>query len=115
MSEKAWSLQAAERVGSGLVELATQLGGHWDARGAHDKARTFYARALEFYPASERCYEALLRSRLAQSDIAGALEDYHRCERVLHMTRDTGPSPALRAIIAPHLPAGGRRTLVSDT
>lgn len=104
VSEKAWSLPASERVRSELIELATQLGGHWDSKGAHGKARTFYARALEFYPASERCYEALLRSRLAQSDIAGALEDYHRCERVLHMTRHTGPSHALRAIIAPHLP-----------
>jgi LuxR family maltose regulon positive regulatory protein len=116
MSEKPWSLLATERVRSELVELATRLGGHWDARGAHEKARTFYARALEFYPASERCYEALLRSRLAESDIAGALEDYHRYERVLHVTRATGPSPALRAIMAPHLP--GRRPpdpRVSDT
>ncbi len=109
VSEKVWSLPAAERVRSELIELASRLGGHWDARGAHEKARTFYARALEFYPASERCYEALLRSRLAQSDIAGALEDYHRCERILRMTRHTGPSLALRAIIAPHL------ARVSDT
>jgi hypothetical protein len=113
VSEKAWSLAASERVRSELIDLATQLGRHWDARGAHGKARTFYARALEFYPTSERCYEALLRSRLAQSDIAGALEDYHRCERVLLMTRHTGPSLALRAIIAPHLPAPGNAR-VSD-
>ena len=38
VSEKAWSLPASERVRSELVDLATQLGGHWDAKGAHGKA-----------------------------------------------------------------------------
>jgi DNA-binding SARP family transcriptional activator len=101
--ERAWSLPAAERVRSDFIELASRIGKRQDSRGEHAKARTYYLRALDLYPTSERCYEALLRGRLAQDDVAGALEDYRRCESVLETTLDAGPSPAIRALMAPHL------------
>jgi DNA-binding SARP family transcriptional activator len=99
-----WGLPAAERVRSRFIELTSRIGEHWASRGDHAKARTFYLRALDFYPASEGCYEALLRGRLAQGDHAGALEDYRRCQRVLDALGST-PSPAIRALMAPLLAA----------
>jgi DNA-binding SARP family transcriptional activator len=97
-----WSLAVAERVRSRFIELTSRIGEHWESRGDHAKARTFYLRALDLYPASERCYEALLRGRLAQGDHGGALEDYRRCQRVL-AALGAAPSPAIRALMAPHV------------
>jgi hypothetical protein len=96
-------LAASERVRSKLVELATRIGQRHESRGDHASARSYYLRALDWYPTSERCYLALLRGRLAQSDVAGALEDYRRCEKVLKTATQGGPSPAIRSLMAPHV------------
>ena len=65
--------------------------------------QTICLRALDFFPTSERCYQALVRARLAQGDVAGAIEDYRRCERVLSSTNQTRPSSALRSLVEPWL------------
>ena len=55
------------------------------------------------YPTAARCYEALIRGRLAQKDRAGAIEDYQRYARMLDSALDTAPSPAIRALVGPLL------------
>jgi len=47
--------------------------------------------------------EALLRARLARGDMAAALEDYRRYERVLKSSLQSRPSPAIRALLKPHI------------
>ena len=91
-----WFTPAAERVRGAFVELAVRLGMRFEQRGDRLKACDVYQRALDAYPTSERMYEALLRVRLAMGDVAGALEDYHRCERILASTLNDKPSPSLR-------------------
>jgi DNA-binding SARP family transcriptional activator len=110
LPETPWSLPVAERVRSKFIELTSRIGKRHDSRGDHAKARTYYLRALDLYPTSERCYEALLRGRLSQGDLAGALDDYRRLEKVLKTTLDGSPSPAIRSLIAAHLagPTGRR-------
>lgn len=95
-----WFMPAAERMRSSFIEVAVRLGKRFEERGDWPKACGAYLRALDAYPTSERCYEALLRARLAMGDAAGALDDYHRCERVLATTGDAGPSPSIRALVA---------------
>ena len=95
-----WWLPAAERVRSKYTELARRIGKQYESLGELAQARSIYLRAIDFYPTSELCYEALLRARLAQGDTAGAVEDYRRYERVLETTRQARPSPAIRALVA---------------
>jgi LuxR family transcriptional regulator, maltose regulon positive regulatory protein len=96
-----WLMPAAERVRSTFIDLAKRLGARLEERGEISSACGVYLRALEAYPTSERCYEALVRARLSAGDPAGALEDYLRCERVLASTLQRKPGPSLRALVAP--------------
>jgi DNA-binding SARP family transcriptional activator len=100
-----WALQAIERVRSKLIDLAMRAAHAREQRGDLREMQTICLRALDFYPTSERCYQALVRARLAQGDVAGAIEDYRRCERVLSSTTRTGPSSALRSMVEPWLRA----------
>jgi DNA-binding SARP family transcriptional activator len=101
-----WLLTASERIRSSFIELVLRLGKSFAEHGRPLKACEVYLRALDAYPTSERCYEALLRARLTMGDAAGALEDYYRCERVLATTLQTSPSPSIRALVVKLLPSG---------
>lgn len=101
LSERAapWLLPAAERVQARYVDLALRLGHIYATHGDTNAAIATYQRALELYPTSERCCDALLRTRIARSDIAGAIEDYRRYERMLASTLHAKPSRAMRDLI----------------
>ena len=99
----AWSLHAAERVRSKYLDLTRRIGRQYESAGNIASARSTYLRALDFYPTAEPCYEGLIRTRVAQGDTAGALEDFRRYQRVLDTTLQTVPSPAIRALIGPLL------------
>jgi DNA-binding SARP family transcriptional activator len=100
-----WFTPAAERLRSSYIEVALRLGHRREERGDWAMACDVYLRALDVYPTSGRCYEALLRARLAMGDSAGALEDYHRCERVFASTLQARPSATIRALVARLLPS----------
>jgi LuxR family transcriptional regulator, maltose regulon positive regulatory protein len=100
-----WALPASERLRSKFLDLCNRLAGRYESHGDYLAARAVHLRALDMYPTAARCYEALIRGRLAQNDRAGALEDYHRYARMLDSALDTTPSPAIRALIAPLLSA----------
>jgi LuxR family maltose regulon positive regulatory protein len=95
-----WLLPAAERVRSKFLELTERLARRREAAGNHAAARAVYLRAIDMYPAVTRCYEGLIRNRLALADEAGALEDYQRYRRMLEATPDTPASPAIRQLVA---------------
>jgi DNA-binding SARP family transcriptional activator len=95
-----WLMPAAERVRSSFIEVALRLGKRFEERGDWPKACEAYLRALDVYPTSERCYEALLQARLAMGDAAGAIDDYQRCERMLATTLQARPSPSIRALVS---------------
>jgi LuxR family maltose regulon positive regulatory protein len=99
----AWAMPAIERVHGRFIDLVVRLGKRLEARHELSAARTVYLRALDHYPTSERCYEALLRLRLAEDDRGAALEDYRRYERILASTLAAKPSRTIRALIAPLL------------
>jgi DNA-binding SARP family transcriptional activator len=90
-------------VRSKFVDLALRLGRRLESGAGRDAAVSLYLRALDLYPTSERCYEALLRARLARGDMAAALEDYRRYERVLKSSLQSQPSPAIRALLKSHI------------
>jgi LuxR family transcriptional regulator, maltose regulon positive regulatory protein len=94
-----WALPATERVRSKFVDLTSRLARRREAKRNFDAARALYLRAIDMYPTSARCYEGLIRNRLADQDKAGALEDYERYVRVMQSTRDAMPSPAIRALV----------------
>ena len=97
-----WTQDAAERVRSKFIELTTRLAKLYESQGAHARARATYLRALEMYPTCSRCFELLIRNRLAQRDIACAIEDYRRYERMLRVA-SSGELPAqslLREVMA---------------
>ena len=100
---QAWSLPVVERVRNEFVELAVRLGKQCETRGDGNSARNHYLRALEIYPESARLSQALIQARLAQGDVAGAIDDYSRYERTLRATGGSAPSPAIRALIQPLL------------
>jgi DNA-binding SARP family transcriptional activator len=99
----AWALPVVERVRSKFVDLALRLGRRMEATADRDAAVSVYLRALDLYPTSERCYEVLLRARLARGDMAAALEDYRRYERILKSSLQSQPSQAIRALLKPHI------------
>ena len=99
-----WSLAAAEHVRRSYLDVVMRLGHRLEERGELQKAAQAYVRALEAYPTSEQCWEALLRARLALGDPAGALDEYRRCEGVLAAAGRT-PSASIRALVRPLLPA----------
>lgn len=96
----AWALPAAERVRSKFLDLSGRLARHHEARAAHAAARAVYLRAIDMYPTSSRCYEGLIRNRLAMNDEAGALDDYQRYRRMLETQGLAHPSPAIKALVA---------------
>lgn len=109
-----WLVLAEERLQGRFIEVAMRLGRRFEARGDLAKACETYVRALDAYATSDRCYEALLRARLGMGDTAGAVDDYHRYERVLATSLHAMPSPAIRTLVA-HLLTQTHRTAVSDS
>ena len=105
-SSAPWSMPTSERLRASFVELVMRLGKSFEQGGDPIRACQVYLRALDAYPTSERCYEALLRARLAMGDAAGALEDYYRCERTLATMLHSRPSPSIRALVAGLLASG---------
>lgn len=100
---QSWSLPVAERVRDEFVELTIHLGKQCEARSDWAAARGYYLRAIEIYPESARLSQALIQARLAQGDVAGAIDDYARYERTLRAAGGETPSPAIRALIQPLL------------
>ena len=96
--QPSWSAPAAERLRRAYIDAALRLGQRQEERGDWPNACRVYLRALDAYPTSERGYEALLRARLAMGDTAGALDDYHRCERAFAATPEGRPPAAIRAL-----------------
>jgi LuxR family maltose regulon positive regulatory protein len=96
----AWALPAAERVRSKFLDLSARIARRHEARADHTAARAVYLRAIDMYPTSSRCYEGLIRNRLAMRDEAGALDDYQRYRRMLETQgSNANPSPAIRALV----------------
>jgi DNA-binding SARP family transcriptional activator len=56
-----WAGGVEERLRSRFIEVALRLGRRFEADGNLAQARETYLRALEAYPSSERCREALRR------------------------------------------------------
>lgn len=100
-----WALAATERVRRQWLDLANRLARALEAREDHAGARAVHLRALEIYPDSVSCYEALIRLRLAQGDRAGALDDYARYQRLCAHTTDPRASAAIGGMIMPLLKA----------
>jgi LuxR family maltose regulon positive regulatory protein len=93
-----WALPATERVRSKFIDLVGRLARNREASGNPSAARAAYLRAIDMYPTSARCYEGLIRNRLAERDEAGALEDYQRYLRVMQ-SAEAAPSPGIRALV----------------
>jgi LuxR family transcriptional regulator, maltose regulon positive regulatory protein len=93
-----WMLPATERVRSKFIDLTDRLARRREANGNHSAARAIYLRAIDLYPASTRCYEGLIRNRLADGDEAGALDDYARYVRVAKSS-EVPASPAILALL----------------
>jgi LuxR family transcriptional regulator, maltose regulon positive regulatory protein len=96
----AWLLPTAERMRGKFLELTERLARHREAQGNHGAARAIYLRAIDMYPAAARCYEGMIRNRLAMHDEAGALDDYQRYRRMLEATPEAVASPAIRQLVA---------------
>jgi DNA-binding SARP family transcriptional activator len=95
-----WALPATERVRSKFIDLTGRLARTREVDGNYSGARVVYLRAIDHYPTSARCYEGVIRMRLAEHDEAGALEDYQRYLRMMQSAA-AAPSPAIRALIGP--------------
>jgi DNA-binding SARP family transcriptional activator len=99
-----WLTSAADRVRRTVIEIALRLGARLELRGETSRACEVYLHALDAYPESERCFEALIRARIGAGDSAGAIEDYRRYSRLLASTLQEKPSPSIRTLVAPLLP-----------
>ena len=95
-----WSMAAAEHVRRLYIDVVMRLGHRLAERGEITKAADVYLRALDLYPTSEPCWEALLRARLSTGDAAGALDEYHRCRQMLASIGRT-PSASIRSLVLP--------------
>lgn len=95
-----WALLAADRVRVAFIEVVLRLGHWYEELGNLQKACTVYQRAIDVYPTSERCWEVLLRARIAMGDQAAALQDYLQYERNLVGSPQANPSAAIRALVA---------------
>lgn len=102
-ADAAWSLPAADRLRDRFLDLALHLGRRHEQRGDSGRARALYLHALDLYPDSARIHEALIRGRLAQADMAGALDDYERYERMLRATPGAVPSAVIHGLVKPLL------------
>ncbi|WP_162914228.1 BTAD domain-containing putative transcriptional regulator [Taklimakanibacter lacteus] len=109
-----WLLPVAERLRSQFIDLTLRIGQQRLAQGDHEGARGLYLRALEFYPESAGIAKALIEAHLAQGDATAAMAEYARYERVARALPDGEPSPAIQALIHPHLDSASRSRRVSD-
>lgn len=100
-----WAISAADRVRDGYVELVIDVGKHWENAGSTSRARETYLAALDFYPDSERVYQALIRERLSSNDPAGAVDDFSRYERAVQSNGSYQSSAAIRTLVRPYLKA----------
>lgn len=94
-----WLLPVAEKLRGQFVDLTGRVGERREALGDVGGARDIYLRALDFYPDSVRITKGLIKGRLAQNDIAGAIADYARYERTIKATTGGVPSPAVRSLV----------------
>jgi DNA-binding SARP family transcriptional activator len=67
-----WSIHAAERVRNAYVEIVIRLGRRLEQRGDPQAACDVYLRAVDTYPTSDSCREALQRARRLIRDMAAA-------------------------------------------
>jgi two-component SAPR family response regulator len=95
---KAWAFAVAERVHGEFMDLACRVAAEREHEGDADGARAIYLRGLDFYPDSARFYEGLIQGRLTQNDVAGAVADHSRYERIVAAVGGE-PSPALRNLV----------------
>lgn len=109
-----WLLPVAERLRNQFIDLALRIGEQRSAQGDHEGARGLYLRALEFYPESTGIAKALIEAHLARGDATAAMAEYARYERVARDLPDGEPSPAIRALVHPHLDSASRSRRVSD-
>lgn len=108
-------LPVIERVRRAFIDLAIRVGKAREERKDAAGAQAVYLRALEFYPDSARLYKSLIEARLAQNDIAGAIDDFVRYERTMRAA-DGEPPAAIRALVKPFRDSAWiRRQRVSDT
>ncbi|RWP39332.1 MAG: hypothetical protein EOR04_23365 [Mesorhizobium sp.] len=98
-----WAMPAADKVRDGYIDLAIEVGKHWENAGEGSRAREAYLKALEYYPDSERAYQALIRQRLSSNDPAGAVNDFSRYERAARQNGDYQSSTALHSLVRPYL------------
>lgn len=98
-----WAIPAAEKVRDGYINLAIEVGKHWENAGYASMARDAYLKALDFYPDSERAYQALIKQRLSSNDPVGAVDDFSRYERAARLNGDYKSSAALRSLVRPYL------------
>ncbi len=66
-----WAGIAGERLRGRFIDVAMRLGSRFEADDEPSQARETYVRALDAYPTSERCREALRR-------VAGAPEQVRK-------------------------------------
>ena len=88
---------------SRFIDVAGRAARHYEAQGDAETARAVYQRALDIYPDSARITKALIQARIAEGDIAGALADYARYERMVRAQAAEAPSATIRELIAPFL------------
>jgi hypothetical protein len=93
----------ADKVRDGYIDLAINVGRHWENAGEGFRAREAYLRALEYYPDSERVYQALIRERLSSSDPAAAVDDFSRYERAVGANGEYKSSHVIRTLVRPYL------------
>ncbi|MER9636971.1 hypothetical protein [Mesorhizobium sp. M0228] len=98
-----WAIPVADKVRDGYIDLAINVGRHWENAGEGFRAREAYLRALEYYPDSERVYQALIRERLSSSDPAAAVDDFSRYERAVGANGEYKSSHVIRTLVRPYL------------
>jgi tetratricopeptide (TPR) repeat protein len=98
-----WAMPAADKVRDGYIDLAIDVGKYWENAGDSLRARGAYLKALEYYPDSERAYQALILQRLSSNDPAGAVDDFCRYERAARLNGNFQSSAALRSLVRPYL------------
>jgi LuxR family transcriptional regulator, maltose regulon positive regulatory protein len=92
---------SAERIRGKFIDLAERCARSFERLGDLAGARATYLRAIDLYPTSVRCYEGLIRNRLARQDGAGALEDYARYVRIVRTSQEMASSATIRALVQP--------------
>lgn len=94
-----WARDVAERVRrSYLTQVQRCVESLLKARNIAT-ALPILETALRHYPATEACFESLIRIRLSQNDLAGAADDFRRLELALAEFTDRKPSAHIRALV----------------